>query len=117
MSSDFSNDVMENEVIDPTNPDFAPSELEKVLYWFILFGTDEQKNRAHKFLTKRKLKKNNVKCKRCKIPGGNLREVVDQNEEYFIICRECWVDAVDNEEHLHNCSDDWTDDEDEDEEQ
>ena len=63
-------------------------------------------------------KKKTVKCKRCKIPGGNLREVAD-NHTYkcFIICRECWVEAMENEEQLSNVSDDWTDDEESDDEE
>jgi hypothetical protein len=65
-----------------------------------------------------KAKEKTVKCKRCKIPGGNLREVADdQTYECFIICRECWVEAIDNEEQLSNVSDNWTDDEEADDEE
>jgi ribosomal protein S14 len=83
------------------------------------FGTDAEREVANAELSKqKKAKKKAVRCKRCKIPGGNLREVSDnQTYECFIICRDCWVEAIDNEEQLSNVSDDWTDDEEDDEEQ
>lgn len=60
----------------------------------------------------KQLSKKTVKCYVCKCSGGNLREVEDQ-QECYIICRQCWVEATDNGEPLHNCGDDWTDDEEE----
>jgi hypothetical protein len=80
------------------------------------WGTDAEREVANAILKKQKKAKKEVVCARCE-QGGNLREVEDQQGKCFIICRGCWVEALDNEEYLHNCCDDWTDDEEDEEEQ